>query len=101
MNLSELIKNFNGNKVLLYPKIELDELLNSTEILSEKDSLVNGKIRILKFGNSIIFQEITGKDEIALRKFTKLKDAEKLVNNRLEVYENMWNGCGCKINYYN
>jgi len=82
------------------PKDELDTLLNSCEILIEKDTVINDKVRILKQDNIFIFQEITNKDEVALRKFARLKDAETLVQDRLTVYENMWNGCGCKVNYY-
>ena len=100
MNIKELLKNFKNEKVLLFPKAELDKLLNSCEILTEEDTVINGKVRILKYDGAFIFQEITNKDELALRKFTHRKDAENLINDRLSVYENMWNGCGCKVNYY-
>jgi hypothetical protein len=96
----ELIKEFKSKKVLLLPKVELDTLLKSSEILIVKDTVINDKVRILKVDNIFLFQEITNKDEIALRKFNRLKDAEALVQDRLAVYENMWNGCGCKVNYY-
>ena len=96
----ELIKEFKSKKVILLPKGELSALLNSCKILIEKDTVINDKVRVLKQDNIFIFQEITNKDEIALRKFTCLKDAETLVKDRLTVYENMWNGCGCKVNYY-
>lgn len=96
----ELIKEFKSKKILLLPKVELDTLLKSSEILIVKDTVINDKVRILKVDNIFFFQEITNKDEIALRKFNRLKDAEALVQDRLAVYENMWNGCGCKVNYY-
>jgi hypothetical protein len=96
----ELIKEFKSKKVLLLPKVELDTLLKSSEILIVKDTVINDKVRILKVDNIFLFQEITNKDEIAFRKFNHLKDAEALVQDRLAVYENMWNGCGCKVNYY-
>jgi hypothetical protein len=96
----ELIKEIKSKKVLLLPKVELDTLLKSSEILIVKDTVINDKVRILKVDNIFLFQEITNKDEIALRKFNRLKDAEALVQDRLAVYENMWNGCGCKVNYY-
>jgi hypothetical protein len=96
----ELIKEFKNKKVLLMPKDKLGMLLNSCEILVEKDTVINDKVRVLKVDNIFLFQEITNKDEIALRRFTRLNDAETLVQDRLTVYENMWNGCGCKVNYY-
>jgi hypothetical protein len=96
----ELIKEFKNKKVLILPKDKLGMLLNSFEILVEKDTVINDKVRVLKVDNIFLFQEITNKDEIALRRFTRLNDAETLVQDRLTVYENMWNGCGCKVNYY-
>ena len=96
----ELTKEFKSKKILLLPKVELDTLLKSSEILIEKDTVINDKVRILKVDNIFLFQETTNRDEIALRKFNRLKDAEALVQDRLAVYENMWNGCGCKVNYY-
>ena len=100
METKELIKDFKNKKVLLFPKSELEKLLSSCEILIEEDTVINGKVRVLKCEGNFIFQEITNKDEIALRKFSRLKDAENLIKDRLSVYENMWNGCGCKVNYY-
>ena len=100
METKELVKNFKNQKVLLFPKSELQKLLSSCKILIEEDTVINGKVRVLKCEGSFIFQEITNKDEIALRKFSRLKDAENLIKDRLSVYENMWNGCGCKVNYY-
>lgn len=100
MNTKELVKNLRYKKVLLLPKAKLEELLNSCEILIEKDTIINGKVRVLKCEGVFIFQETTNKEELALRKFTRLRDAENLVNNHLTIYENMWNGCGCKVNYY-
>lgn len=96
----ELIKEFKNKRVLLLSKTELDSLFKAGEILIEKDTVINGKVRVFKLDNFFLFQEVTNKNELALRKFTRLKDAENLVNDRLAVYENMWNGCGCKVNYY-
>ena len=85
---------------ILLHKSELNNLLNSCELLIEEDTVINGKVRILKCESAFIFQEITNKDELALRKFPRQKDAENLISDRLTTYENMWNGCGCKVNYY-
>lgn len=100
MDTKKIVNSFKNNKVLLLPAAELSPLLDSAEVIAEKDTIVNGKVRILKLEGKILFQETTAKDELALRKFARLKDAQKLVEERLEVYENMWNGCGCKVKYY-
>ena len=40
------------------------------------------------------------KEEIIVRRLNSLEEGQLFIKNRLEVYENMWNGCGCKVDYY-
>ena len=100
MMFDEILKKFEDQKIVLLPKIRLDEILEATDVLEEKNTLVSDKIRILKYEDNIIAQEITSRDELALRLMSSLEEAEEFVANRLDVYEKMWDGCGCKVNYY-
>ena len=34
------------------------------------------------------------------RRMPSIEDATDFVNDRLGTYERMWDGCGCKINYF-
>ena len=63
-------------------------------------NFISGDIRILKFKEDYLTQESTPKGEIVLRLFNNLQNAEELVNNHLEIYDKMWDGCGCKIDYF-
>jgi hypothetical protein len=40
-------------------------------------------------------------DERAVRRFASHEEANQFVQQRLKDYERMWDGCGCKIDYYN
>ena len=82
-------------------KNELDDLIKLSEAVLEEDTLISGFVRILKYNNQYVFQEQTPKNEIIIRKFADLKLAQNLVEKRLEIYEKMWNGCGCRIDYHN
>ena len=82
-------------------KNELDDLIKLSEAVLEKDTLISGFVRILKYNNQYVFQEQTPQNEIIIRKFADLKLAQNLVEKRLEIYEKMWNGCGCRIDYHN
>ena len=66
----------------------------------EKNTLISDYIRIVKISDKTVVQEKTDKNEIALYLFNDEKDAEKFVNERLDIYEKMWDGCGCKVKYY-
>ena len=100
MIIAALIDELIGKSILILNSESLDMLLAETELIREKDTLIAGLIRILKFEEYYITQESTPKAEIVLRIFNTLQDAEELVNDHLEIYDRMWDGCGCKINYY-
>ncbi len=80
---------------------ELNDLLADTEMLLEKDTYISDEIRILDLKGAILIQETTDKNEILVRKMASLEEANDLVENRLSTYEKMWDGCGCRIDYYN
>jgi len=100
MNLDKIIYDLTLKNVLLISHKVLDDLLTMVIVLKEENTLVNGIIRILKYNNSVIIQELSDKNEIVLRLAESLEGAILFVQKRMETYDKMWDGCGCKINYY-
>lgn len=100
MDIDKLINEMQGKLVHPMNSADSDDLLNNCEIILERDTLISGFIRILKYKNYYITQETTDKNEVVLRLFEQCKDAEALVQDHLETYDMMWDGCGCKVNYY-
>jgi hypothetical protein len=100
MNLEKIISTAKKNKYSIINKEELDKLLSQSQILVEKDTHISDKIRLLKLDNDLIIQEKTTKDELLIRFVKSKKEAEDLIEQRLEIYDKMWDGCGCKVNYY-
>ncbi len=45
-------------------------------------------------------QETTDKGKIVLRRFDSDGEAFRFVADRLDTYERMWDGCGCRIDYF-
>jgi hypothetical protein len=54
----------------------------------------------MSYNGRTFTQELTLKNEVALRGFESLQKAQEFVTDRLAVYEKMWDGCGCKVDYY-
>ena len=100
MKLSKTIDSAKKKKYLIISEEDLDELLSTSELLVEENTYMSDKIRLLKYRDQLILQEKTTKDEYIIRSMNTKEDAEKFINERLEIYNRMWDGCGCKIEYY-
>ena len=98
--MNELIKELKKVTAYLMSPLRLDELLKNVEIILERDTLISGYIRILKYEEYYITQETTDKNEVVLRLYETKEDAEALVMDHLDTYDQMWDGCGCKVDYY-
>lgn len=49
---------------------------------------------------SFLVQEQTPSGEVLVRRFATRDDADAFVDDRLQTYDRMWDGCGCKVRYY-
>ena len=78
---------------------ELAGLLKEAELVHQEDTCISGMIRILRLRNTVLVQEETPEREIVIRIRPTVEAAEEFVAGRLEIYERMWDGCGCKVDY--
>jgi hypothetical protein len=100
MNLERIISSIKKKKFLMIGESELNELLSHSKMIIEENTYISDKIRLLKFKDELILQEKTTKDEFLIRNMKTQKEAENFIKDRLEIYNRMWDGCGCKVNYY-
>ncbi|MDH3268685.1 MAG: hypothetical protein OEM46_07500 [Ignavibacteria bacterium] len=100
MNLPIIIASAKKKKYLTIKKEELKILLDRSKILVEKDTYISDKIRLLKYEDELFIQEKSNKDEYLIRLMKTKKEAEEFIKQRLEIYDSMWDGCGCKVQYY-
>ena len=100
MNHLSTISSAKKKKYLILSRDELDELLSNSELILEENTFISDKIRLLKLENDLILQEKTTNDEYLIRIVKSEEDAKELIRQRLEIYEKMWDGCGCRIEYY-
>ena len=100
MNLEKIIAVAKKKNYSILKKEDLEELLSQSKVIIEKDTLISDKIRLLKLDNDLIIQEKTTKDELIIRIVKTKNEAEDFIKQRLEIYDRMWDGCGCKVEYY-
>ncbi len=100
MDTQALVEALKRKPRVVVTRSELDELLSSATVVREEDSCISGMLRILRLQDgAILVQEETPAREVLVRTRPSLEAAEAFVRGRLEVYERMWDGCGCKVNY--
>jgi hypothetical protein len=85
---------------LIIEESDLKSILESCEILRTEDTHLSNLIRLLKYNDNLFIQETTFKKEILIRKLNSIEDADRFIQDRLDYYERKWDGCGCKIDYY-
>ncbi|MBT8378292.1 MAG: hypothetical protein KJN64_03590 [Ignavibacteria bacterium] len=100
MKLDTLMEDAKKNKYVILSASELEALLSNSEVLKEEETLISDKICLLNFKDELLIQEKTDNDEFLIRLIKSEKEAENFIQNRLEIYEKMWDGCGCKVEYY-
>jgi hypothetical protein len=100
MDPESIISSAKKKKYLIVSEPELNELLSQSNIIIEENTYISDKIRLLQFEDVLIIQEKTTKNEYLIRVMKTKKEAEELIKQRLEIYDKMWDGCGCKVEYY-
>jgi len=100
MITNKIITSAKKEKYLIINEEHLKDLLSNSELIIEENTYLSDKIRLLKIKDDLILQEKTTSGEYLVRIIKTKKEAEELIQQRLEIYEKMWDGCGCKVDYY-
>jgi len=100
MKAKEIFTKALTSNYLIIDKPDLTPLLERSEIIRTEDTILSDLIRLLKYDNKYFIQETTDKKEIMIRKIISIADADRFIRERLDFYERKWDGCGCKIDYY-
>lgn len=100
MSAEGIISSAKKKKYMIISEVELNELLSNSNVIIEENTYISDKIRLLKYKTDLLIQEKSTKNEYLVRIMKTEKEAEKLIKERLDIYNRMWDGCGCKVNYY-
>jgi len=101
MDILSILRKTRKNKYIILTESDLKTLLAGCKILQEIETNISDKIRLLKFKDELIIQEKSNKGEFLVRLMKTKKEADEFIKERLEIYDRMWDGCGCRVDYYN
>lgn len=80
---------------------EVDTLRAACRKIREVDTRFNGVIEVFQTpGGEYILAEQTLQRQPVIRKVRSPEQADELIRSRLEVYDRMWDGCGCKVDFF-
>ncbi len=100
MRTVDILKKVKSTSFVVITKDELNDLLTVAKVIEEKDTHISDKIRLLKLNGALLVQEKSNKNEYLLRLMKNKKEADLFIDERMETYDRMWDGCGCKVDYY-
>lgn len=100
MEAKEIFNKALSTNYIIITEEDLKTVLNNSETIRSENTQLSDFIRLLKFDEKLFIQETSLSNEIILRKIATLQDADAFIQERLDFYERKWDGCGCKIDYY-
>ncbi|RPI63535.1 MAG: hypothetical protein EHM44_04870 [Ignavibacteriales bacterium] len=100
MEVKEIFDKTLNSNYLIIEEDDLKSVLDNSEIIRVEDTYLSDFIRVLNYDEKLFVQETSFKKEILIRKMDSMKDVDFFVQERLDYYERKWDGCGCKIDYY-
>ena len=100
MEAKQIFSKALNTNYLIIEEADLKTVIDNSEVIRIEDTHLSDFIRLIKFDGRLFIQELSLKSEIILRKINSLDDADKFIQERLDFYERKWDGCGCKIDYY-
>ena len=100
MGIKEIIIRAKKEACLKINGKDLELLLSKCKVVEDKDTLISGKLRLLNYQNNLLIQEQSDKGDLLIRFMQNKAEANKFIDERLEIYDKMWDGCGCKVDYY-
>lgn len=75
------------------------DLIESLDVVEKTDTRFRGFIYLLRKEDVWIIAEHPDSSTAVLRRVDSREAGEAFIRKRLEDYDKMWDGCGCKIDY--
>jgi hypothetical protein len=100
MTVEQLDQRLQAERIVPILASEWAELASGFVELERHDTLVAGYLLIVHGASGLAAVEQPSPDERVVRLLSDEQEARRFVEERLEQYERMWDGCGCKVDYY-
>jgi hypothetical protein len=96
-DISQRIRS--GRLLVLTPE-EAGEVVQQADLIEKHGTPGKGDLMILSWLGMRIVLEQENDETFIARRFSDQREVDPFVERRLNQYERMWDGCGCRIDYY-
>jgi len=100
LNAHQFQKHLAQGEVVVLTRDQWERLASDCVILEHHDTRLAGALIVMQYGDNLAVMEQPWPTERVIRPLPDLTTAQRFVSDRLATYERMWDGCGCKIDYY-
>ena len=100
MTIQELTDRLQSERVVALTDAEWAELENGFDEVERHDTMIAGDLLIIRASVGLAAVERPHTDERVVRLLRDPDEVRQFVRERLSLYERMWDGCGCKVDYY-
>ncbi len=100
MKSEELARRLETEHVVSLTADAWAALADGIEEVERHSTGVAGDLLIVRVESHLAAVEEPSSGQRVVRRLTDADEAGEFVRQRLEQYERMWDGCGCKVDYY-
>ena len=100
MTVDELNGRLSKERIVRITSRQWSELSDHFEEVERHETFVAGDLLVVRGDMGLAAVEWPTPHECAVRRLSSAEEAGRFVRKRLDQYERMWDGCGCKIDYY-
>ena len=100
MNSETLIRELRENVVVALDASEWASMEGHFEAIEVHDTCLAGELRIIATGAGLVSVEQPDLGRRVVRLLGDESAVRHFVAERLDTYDRMWDGCGCRIDYF-
>jgi len=100
MTIEELAERLAAGKIVSLPAEEWEGMKDAFVEVERHSTFIAGDLVVARYGDTLFVVEEPSSRERVLRRLADEQEVRSFVQDRLDAYERMWDGCGCKVEYY-
>ena len=95
-----VVKRLNAHPIVTLRLSEWQSVVDQFVEIERHRTHIKGDLVIVHVEHGYAAVEEPQTNERVIRYLADMDEVRRFVTDRLETYERMWDGCGCKIDYY-